>query len=61
MSFEPLVGHDYYLYETDEHNFLLSLLSPEDWGKRLPNIYKAKVSLLADHTWDVLDLNEANI
>ncbi len=61
MSFEPLVGHDYYLYETDAHDFTLSLLSPADWGKRLPHIYKAKVSLLADHTWDVLDLNESNI
>ncbi len=58
MSFEPLVGHDYYLYEADDHSFILSLLSPEEWGRSLPHTYKAKVSLLADHTWDVQDLNE---
>ncbi len=60
MNFEPLVGHDYFLYETDDHHFLLSLLSPAEWGRTLPHLYKAKVSLLADHTWDVLDLNEDN-
>lgn len=61
MNFEPLVGHNYFLYETDEHHYILSLLSPEEWGRSLPHMYKAKVSLLADHTWDVLDLNESNI
>lgn len=58
MNFEPLIGHEYYLYETNSNDFLLSLLSPAEWGRTLPHQYRAKVSLLADHTWDVLDLNE---
>ena len=32
MSFEPIVGHPYYLYDFDGTN-TLSLLSPKDWGK----------------------------
>tara|TARA_R110000803_G_scaffold48532_6_gene100868 strand:+ start:6131 stop:6538 length:408 start_codon:yes stop_codon:yes gene_type:complete len=32
MSFEPIVGHSYYLYDFDGVN-TLSLLSPKDWGK----------------------------
>jgi len=58
INFEPLIGHIYYLYENDKQEHIMSLLSPADWGRTLRNKYLAKVSLLADHTWDVLDLNE---
>ncbi|MBD80645.1 MAG: hypothetical protein CL840_17150 [Crocinitomicaceae bacterium] len=58
INFEPLIGHVYYLYEDDQGQQLLSLLSPSDWGKSLKKKYIAKISLLADHTWDVLELGE---
>ncbi|UTW62108.1 DUF2452 domain-containing protein [bacterium SCSIO 12741] len=58
MSFEPLIGKIYFLYQKEDGIFQLSLLSPQDWGRRLQHHYVAKVSLMADHTWDVLELNE---
>ncbi|MGY8952938.1 MAG: DUF2452 domain-containing protein [Flavobacteriales bacterium] len=58
INFEPLIGHVYYLYENEKKEHLMSLLSPKDWGRSLKNRYVAKISLLADHTWDVLELNE---
>lgn len=54
MSFTPVIGKTYYLYE-DETGKMLSLLSPKDWGSKLPYIYLAEVRLNADHTWKVLD------
>ncbi len=58
MAFEPLIGKIYYLYRKKDEVFFLSLLSPQEWGPRLQHQYVAQVSLMADHTWDVLDLNE---
>lgn len=58
INFEPLIGHVYYLYQKEGGEHLLSLLSPEEWGRSLKHVYRAKVSLLADHTWDVLELND---
>jgi hypothetical protein len=58
MSFEPLVGDVYYLYMTPK-GYVLSILSPDDFGtEKLANksmSFHAKVKLLADCTWDVLD------
>ncbi|MEC7278260.1 MAG: DUF2452 domain-containing protein [Bdellovibrionota bacterium] len=58
MSFEPLVGDTYYLYDTPKGK-VLSILSPEDFGeKKLKDTqfqFFAKVRLLADCTWDVLE------
>ncbi len=55
-SFEPQIGHTYYLYERKEGEYVLSMIGPDDWGKTMPfNQYLAAVQLLADHTWKVLD------
>ncbi|MDF9797663.1 hypothetical protein OKW21_002926 [Catalinimonas alkaloidigena] len=54
MSFEPLVGHTYYLYEKDDGNDVLSMIAPDEWGKTSP--FKkliSKATLLADHTWEL--------
>ncbi|MCB0480377.1 MAG: DUF2452 domain-containing protein [Flavobacteriales bacterium] len=56
ISFEPLIGHTYYLYQKEDLTHFLSLLSPQEWGRSLKHQFKAKVSLLADHTWDVMEL-----
>lgn len=56
MRFEPLINHVYYLYEKEDGRYLLSLISPSDWGRSKTTFaYVATTRLLADHTWDVLD------
>lgn len=55
MGFKPLIGQIYYLYQKKEDK-ILSLVSPDEWGKKIPfDAYLAKVKLLADHTWDILE------
>ncbi len=52
MSFKPNIGQVYYLYEKNDNSFMLSLVSPKEWGHSGP--FKrcvATVRLLADHTW----------
>ena len=58
-GFKALVGHSYTLYlHQEKSKYLLSLLTPQDWGKSCPYTYVAKVTLLADHTWQIEDKNE---
>jgi len=59
MSFQPLVGQTYYLYEKEDGSDVLSMIAPDEWGKKKKPFTKfiARVSLLADHTWNV-DLSE---
>ena len=55
MGFKPVIGQIYYLY-LKKNKKILSIVSPEEWGKTLPfDDYLAKVKLLADHTWDILE------
>jgi hypothetical protein len=52
MSFAPLIGDVYYLYETEEGSHVLSMIGPDEWGRsRKFKAFVAKVRLLADHTW----------
>lgn len=52
ISFKPEVGQTYYLYEKQENNHTLSLVSPQEWGASMPyKVFVAAVKLLADHTW----------
>ncbi|GAB2772294.1 DUF2452 domain-containing protein [Rhabdobacter roseus] len=54
MSFEPLIGNTYYLYERTDGTDVLSLIGPGEWGRSRPfKQFVATVRLLADHTWDV--------
>lgn len=58
INFEPVINHVYYLYEKDNHDHILSMISPEEWGKSIPyRKYLATVKLLSDHTWEVLNNN----
>jgi predicted transcriptional regulator len=61
MNFEPLVGDTYYLYLNDKGPSL-SILSPQDLGESKmisKNInFQAKVKLLADCTWEVLEKSD---
>lgn len=53
LNFAPVIGQTYFLYEKKDGSYLLSLISPSEWGggagpyKR----FVAAVKLLADHTW----------
>lgn len=52
ISFKPNIGQTYYLYEKNDGSFLLSLISPKEWGGTGPfKKFVAAVQLLADHTW----------
>lgn len=54
ISFEPLINHIYYLYHKDSGEDVLSLIAPEEWGRKNKPKFIAEVKLLADHTWDIL-------
>ncbi len=59
MSFKPVISQIYYLYKNKKQQKVLSMVSPEEWGSTLPfEEYIAKVKLLADHTWDVMEDNQ---
>lgn len=61
MSFEPLIGKTYFLYENKKGEDVLSLVSPIEFGRNLPfSRFIAEVTMLSDHTWDVKHLNEAD-
>ncbi len=53
LSFSPVIGQIYYLYEKKNEEFLLSLVSPKEWGGGAGPFKRfiAVVKLLADHTW----------
>lgn len=56
MRFEPLINHVYHLYAREGNKHVLSMISPNDWGKRgCPYEFIATVRLLADHTWDIVE------
>jgi len=55
LSFKPNIGQVYYLYEKQDDSFMLSLVSPKEWGNGGPfKKFVAAVQLLADHTWKEL-------
>lgn len=59
MGFEPLINHHYFLYEKEDGTDFLSMLSPEDWGRKKPfSKFLGEVKLLADHTWEIVRKGE---
>ena len=54
LGVKPVVGETYYLYQKEDATYVMSLVSPEEWGKKLPYNFIAEVNLLADHTWNVV-------
>lgn len=52
LSFNPVIGQIYYLYEKSDGTHLVSMIGPKEWGPKLPyKSFVAAVKLLADHTW----------
>ena len=54
MNFEPVVGTMYHLYQREDESWLLSMIAPYEWGKKIPFTFLHTVRLLADKTWDIL-------
>lgn len=58
IAFEPLINHQYYLYQKSDGSDFLSMIAPEEWGRKKDWAhFVAEVKLLADHTWEVLREN----
>jgi len=52
LSFSPVIGSRYYLYEKNDGSHFVSMISPGEWGGSGPfKKFVAAVKLLADHTW----------
>jgi len=52
LSFNPVIGQTYYLYQKEDGSHLVSMVSPKEWGAKIPfKAFVAAVKLLADHTW----------
>ena len=52
LSFTPVIGNLYYLYEKNDDTHFVSMVSPKEWGGSGPfKSFIAQVKLLADHTW----------
>ena len=60
MNFRPVMGHIYHLYQKKDGVHVLSMISPDEWGKRLPYSFEATVRLMHDHTWEILETTENN-
>ena len=59
ISFQPVIGHTYYVYEKKDGKTLLSMVSPEEWGEPSPfKKFINEVKLLADHTWQIVNNEE---
>lgn len=56
MGFEPLSGQTYHLYKKDNGKHVLSIIGPNEWGKKeCPfSEFVSSVRMLADHTWQIL-------
>ncbi len=54
MGIDPIVGRTYHLYTRKDGTNVMSLVSPEEWGPKIPFDFVATIKLLADHTWDIL-------
>lgn len=52
LNFRPVIGHVYHLYQKNDDSYLLSMVSPQEWGGAGPfKQFITSARLLADHTW----------
>lgn len=52
LNFRPVIGQVYHLYQRKDDSYLLSMISPQEWGGSGPfKQFIASAKLLADHTW----------
>ncbi|MEM9887262.1 MAG: DUF2452 domain-containing protein [Bacteroidota bacterium] len=58
INFKPLIGKIYHLYERQNGKEVLSMVAPDEWGRTQPYIFVASVKLLADHTWEIMKMDD---
>ncbi len=55
MGFQPVYNQNYYLFQRANGEDVLTMVSPEEWGRSNPfKKFIAQVRLLSDHTWEVV-------
>ena len=55
IPFQPVIHHVYHLYQRkSDGKHLLSMIAPNEWGRKNPYDHLASVRLLGDHTWEVM-------
>ena len=54
IGFKPDINHVYHLYQGTDEQYVLSLIGPEEWGRKpkYPT-FVCSVRLMADHTWNI--------
>jgi hypothetical protein len=58
ITFQPIIGKRYFLYDQENGKRYLSLISPTEWGDKMQGqTYLAEVRLNADHTWKIIEAN----
>jgi hypothetical protein len=55
LNFRPVMGHTYHLYKKKDETHTISLIGPNEWGRKKPYTYIATCKLLYDHTWEILE------
>lgn len=59
INFEPVPGKVYFLYQKKDESMLLSMIAPNEWGRKKPfESFVASVQLLSDHTWEVIEYSD---
>lgn len=51
LSFVPVIGSTYFLYQQKDDSHIVSMVGPKQWGNGPFKNFVAQVKLLADHTW----------
>lgn len=54
IRLEPKQGNTYYLYQRENAQTFLSLLSPEEWGSMIPFKTLMTVRLNSDNHWEAI-------
>jgi hypothetical protein len=57
-GFKPVINKTYYVYQRKDEQWVLSMISPSEWGPKIPYSFIATCELLADHTWNVLEKSD---
>lgn len=56
IGFKPEINHVYHLYQKDTGDYVLSMIGPNEWGKKPKyESFVNSVRLLADLTWNIED------
>ncbi len=57
IGFIPLIKRTYHLYMRKDESYVLSMIGPKEWGSKPPFEFKASVTMLSDHTWNIIEGN----